>query len=61
MYNEVHVDKKWFQQTKDGVAYLCVPDEEPPHRTCQSKRHIRKIMFLCAFRGTQAFTLNRRE
>ena len=47
IYSDVHVDEKWFQQTEDGVIYLCVPDEEPPHRTCQRKRHIGKITFLC--------------
>lgn len=42
MYSIVHIDEKWFYLTK------ILPEEEVPHRTCQSKNHIVKCMFLAA-------------
>ena len=54
-FDEIHVDEKWFNMTEDGVCCLCALDEEPPHRTCQSKRFIKKIMFLCAMAKPQQF------
>ncbi|XP_057771833.1 uncharacterized protein LOC130991537 [Salvia miltiorrhiza] len=48
MYNTIHIDEKWFYLTKTNDRYYLLPDEEEPHRTCKSKRHIEKIMFMCA-------------
>ena len=48
MYNIVHIDEKWFYMTKKMEKYYLVPDEEVPHRTCQSKNYIEKVMFLAA-------------
>ena len=48
MYNIVHIDEKWFYMTKKTEKYYVVPEEEVPHRTCQSKNHITKVMFLAA-------------
>ncbi|ETV88712.1 hypothetical protein H257_00231 [Aphanomyces astaci] len=38
----VHVDEKWFYATRVKRSYYLAPGEEPPHRTCKSKRFITK-------------------
>ncbi|GMF46044.1 unnamed protein product [Phytophthora fragariaefolia] len=54
MYDVVHIDEKWFYIKKIGQrVYLLtgnedVPLENPPVQFVQSKRHIMKVMFLCA-------------
>ncbi|ETV83344.1 hypothetical protein H257_04095 [Aphanomyces astaci] len=48
MMNTVHVDEKWFFATKISKKMYLAPGEEPPHRTCKSKRYITKVMFLSA-------------
>ncbi|ETV98369.1 hypothetical protein H310_09060 [Aphanomyces invadans] len=48
MMNYVHVDEKWFYATQVKRSYYLAPGEEPPHRTCKSKRFITKVMFLSA-------------
>lgn len=49
MYNEVHVDEKWFFLVKDGGRYYLAADETPPDAIrVQHKSHITKVMFLCA-------------
>ncbi|XP_057791323.1 uncharacterized protein LOC131008464 [Salvia miltiorrhiza] len=48
MYNIIHVDEKWFNLTKTSGRYYLLPNEIEPYRTCKSKRHIEKIMFLAA-------------
>lgn len=48
MYNMVHIDEKWFYMTKKTEKYYLLPIEEEPHRTCQSKNYIGKVMFLAA-------------
>jgi hypothetical protein len=56
MFDEVHVDKKWFNETFETRRYLLVADregqtgEENPSRKVKHKRHILvpKIMFLSA-------------
>lgn len=48
MYNIVHIDEKWFYMTKQTEKYYLLPEEEVPHRTCQSKNFITKVMFLAA-------------
>ncbi|KAF0713673.1 hypothetical protein AaE_011739 [Aphanomyces astaci] len=48
MMQSVHVDEKWFYATRVKRSYYLAPGEEPPHRTCKSKRFITKVMFLSA-------------
>ena len=48
MYNIVHIDEKWFYMTKKMEKYYLLPEEDVPHRTCQSKNYITKVMFLAA-------------
>ena len=48
MHNTVHIDEKWFYITKGAQRYYLAPGEVEPHRTCQNKRFISKIMFMCA-------------
>ncbi|CAL9228744.1 unnamed protein product, partial [Arabidopsis halleri] len=48
MYNIVHIDEKWFYMTKKTERYYLLPIEDDPHRTCQSKNFIGKVMFLAA-------------
>lgn len=48
MYSIVHIDEKWFYMTKQTEKYYLLPEEEVPHRTCQSKNFITKVMFLAA-------------
>ncbi|KAI3921350.1 hypothetical protein MKW92_016849 [Papaver armeniacum] len=48
MYNVIHIDEKWFYMTKSSENYYLHPEEIEPHRTCQSKRYITKVMFLAA-------------
>ncbi|XP_074297202.1 uncharacterized protein LOC141627901 [Silene latifolia] len=45
---QVHIDEKWFYLTTTTDTYYIVPGEEEPHRSCQSKRYITKVMFMCA-------------
>ncbi|KAG3121701.1 hypothetical protein PI124_g1010 [Phytophthora idaei] len=47
-YDVVHVDGKWFNEDKDGRAYLLLGGEEPPPCDRKSKRFILKTMFLAA-------------
>ena len=48
MYDEIHLDEKWFFLTKDGMTYILADDEEVPVRRTSHKSHIAKVMFLCA-------------
>lgn len=48
MYDEVHIDEKWFFLCQDGETYILAPDEEPPQRMVKHKGYITKVMFLCA-------------
>lgn len=47
-YDTIHIDEKWFYLTQVNQTYYICLDEEPPHRTCKSKRFITKVMFLAA-------------
>ncbi|XP_074277539.1 uncharacterized protein LOC141601168 [Silene latifolia] len=49
MSNTIHMDEKWFYITKDNEKVYIVEGEELPYRSCQSKRYITKVMFMCAF------------
>ena len=48
MEDVIHIDEKWFSLTKVNRTFILTPDEEPPHRSVQSKHFIPKVMFLCA-------------
>jgi hypothetical protein len=48
MFDEVHVDEKWFYLTKVARRYIMAADEEDPQRSTRHKSHIEKVMFLCA-------------
>jgi hypothetical protein len=48
MMDVVHVDEKWFYLQQTKRSYYLSPNEPAPHRTCQSKRFIPKIMFMAA-------------
>ena len=48
LFDEVHVDEKWFYLCRDGENYIIVYGEEPPKRHVSHKSHITKVMFLCA-------------
>ncbi|XP_057779460.1 uncharacterized protein LOC130998042 [Salvia miltiorrhiza] len=48
MHNVVHVDEKWFYMTKDSHRFYLTQEEIEPHRSCKSKNHIIKVMFMCA-------------
>jgi len=48
MYDEVHVDEKWFFLTEDGRTFVLCEGEEPPKRKVRHKSYIAKVMFLCA-------------
>ncbi|XP_074283773.1 uncharacterized protein LOC141608310 [Silene latifolia] len=45
---QIHIDEKWFYLTTTTDTYYIVPSEEEPYRSCQSKRYITKVMFMCA-------------
>ena len=47
-YNSVHVDEKWFFLSEKELRVYIATDETVPHRTCQNKDHIMKVMFLTA-------------
>ncbi|XP_074304666.1 uncharacterized protein LOC141639438 [Silene latifolia] len=46
--NVVHMDEKWFFITKPSQRFYVGKREKRPHKTCQSKRFITKVMFMCA-------------
>ncbi|XP_074301159.1 uncharacterized protein LOC141632512 [Silene latifolia] len=45
---KIHIDEKWFYITKTTDSFYILEEEEPPYRSCQSKRFITKVMFMCA-------------
>lgn len=48
MHNTVFIDEKWFYITKNKTNYYLHSEEEEPHRACQSKIFIGKLMFVAA-------------
>ena len=52
MYNEIHVDEKWFFISKETQRVYLTQREKRngdyPKRKCKSKRYLIKVMFLCA-------------
>ncbi|XP_057526547.1 uncharacterized protein LOC130805777 [Amaranthus tricolor] len=55
--NVVHIDEKNFYLTRETQTYYLAPGEVEPHKECQSKRFIPKIMFMCAV-AKPIFTTN---
>jgi hypothetical protein len=47
-YDSVNVDEKWFFLSKKDLHLYIATDKTVPHRTCQNKDHILKVMFLTA-------------
>ncbi|XP_074288192.1 uncharacterized protein LOC141613358 [Silene latifolia] len=45
---QIHIDEKWFYLATTTDTYYIVPGEEEPYHSCQSKRYITKVMFMCA-------------
>lgn len=48
MYQQIHIDEKWFFLMKHKQKYYLLPNEKPPVPKAKSKRFIQKVMFLCA-------------
>ncbi|RQM25920.1 hypothetical protein B5M09_000167 [Aphanomyces astaci] len=48
MYDTVHVDEKWFFMTRLQRKVIGASGEKIKQRTCKSKRHLLKVMFLSA-------------
>lgn len=48
MYDQIHIDEKWFLLIEEGAKYILVSDEEDPYRSVKHKSHITKVLFLCA-------------
>ncbi|RHY43043.1 hypothetical protein DYB38_012284 [Aphanomyces astaci] len=48
MYDAVHVDEKWFFMTRLQRKVIGAPGEKIKQRTCKSKQHLLKVMFLSA-------------
>jgi len=48
VYDEVHVDEKWFNITQVCRRLYTTPNEENPERQTKHKSHIMKVMFLAA-------------
>jgi len=48
LFDEVHVDEKWFCLCRDGENHIIICGEEPPKRHVSHKGHITKVMFWCA-------------
>jgi hypothetical protein len=48
MYDEIHIDEKWFYLTEACASYILTCDEDNPIRTTRNRNHIEKVMFLCA-------------
>lgn len=48
MFDVVHIDEKWFFQTKESERYYLLPEKTDHVQTCKSKRFITKILFLAA-------------
>jgi hypothetical protein len=54
MNNIIHIDKKWFNDTKKNKKFYMLPGETDPHRTVQNKNSIDKVMVLSAVALPQA-------
>ncbi|KAK9669319.1 hypothetical protein RND81_13G123000 [Saponaria officinalis] len=47
-YNVVHIDEKWFYMSRVSQKFYLLLNEKEPHRSCTSKTHMTKIMFMGA-------------
>jgi hypothetical protein len=47
LYDEVHIDEKWFFLMEEGARYILVDSEERPWRKFKHKKWLTKVMFLC--------------
>lgn len=45
MFSAVHIDEKWFFQTKKSEMYYQLSEETDHVPTCKSKRFITKVIF----------------
>ncbi|KAL2902529.1 Ribosomal protein S12 methylthiotransferase RimO [Bienertia sinuspersici] len=45
MYNFVHLDEKWFDQTRKSQRYYRCANEKPKYRSASSSTNIQKVMF----------------
>ena len=48
LYDEVHIDEKWFYVTSANQRVILAGNEPDLHYTTRHKSHIEKVMFLCA-------------
>ncbi|ETV94442.1 hypothetical protein H310_11770 [Aphanomyces invadans] len=48
MLDTVHIDKKWFFMTRLRKKVYGAPGEKIKQRSCKSKQHLLKVMFLTA-------------
>ena len=48
MYEYVHIDEKWFYLGQVKKYFYMLPEEAEPHFTCQNKKFLTKVMFICA-------------
>lgn len=48
MFDQVHVDEKWFYLSRANQRPYLLKDEEEPLRSCKSKRFMTKVMVLSA-------------
>ncbi|XP_074305646.1 uncharacterized protein LOC141640863 [Silene latifolia] len=46
MSNTIHMNEKWFFITSDNEKMYIVEGEEPPYRSCQSKRFLTKDTYI---------------
>jgi len=56
MLERVDIDEKWFYMTEVATSYILVPGETPPHRTCNNKSRIEKVMCLLHHHRPSAIT-----
>ena len=48
MWDQIHVDEKWFFLSWEKERYLLLPEEKNLKCCIKHKSHIMKVMFLCA-------------
>ena len=52
IFDEIHIDKKWFYLTQERRKYYLGNTEGFPYSFTKSKRFIPKIMLLAAVKST---------
>ena len=48
MWDQIHVDEKWFFLSQEKERYLLLPEEKNLKHCIKQKSHITKVIFLCA-------------